>query len=155
MCLGYQSPELTEKIFTGYKQHSSKLSDTMKIPLLLCDYVKEKYGPHHFAKSSTILHHARQEYDRLLDEYDVLMMPTLPSTACKLPDDKTSLKDRIKMAFDMIPNTGPFDYTGHPAISFNCGYSDGLPVGLMLVGKHFDETTVLNVASIMEEILCK
>ncbi len=35
----------------------------------------------------------------------------------------------------MIPNTGPFDVTGHPATSVPCGVSDGLPIGMMLVGR--------------------
>ena len=42
----------------------------------------------------------------------------------------------------MIGNTAPFDVTGHPAMSVPCGMSDGLPVGLMLIGKHFDEATI-------------
>ena len=42
----------------------------------------------------------------------------------------------------MIGNTAPFDLTHHPAMSLPCGMVDGLPVGLMLVGKHFDEPTI-------------
>ena len=43
-------------------------------------------------------------------------------------------------------NTAPFNVTGHPALSINAGFSDGLPVGMMIVGRKFDEATVLNVA---------
>ena len=39
----------------------------------------------------------------------------------------------------MIGNTAPFDISHHPAMSLPCGMADGLPVGLMLVGRHFDE----------------
>jgi len=42
--------------------------------------------------------------------------------------------------------------TGHPALSINAGFSDGLPVGMMIVGRKFDEATVLNVAYAYEKI---
>ena len=46
----------------------------------------------------------------------------------------------------MIPNTCPFDVSGHPAISVPCGVSDGLPIGMMLVGRMGDDATVLRAA---------
>ena len=52
---------------------------------------------------------------------------------------------------DLI-NTCPFNLTGHPALSINAGFSEGLPVGMMIVGRKFDETTVLNVAFAYEKI---
>ena len=55
-------------------------------------------------------------------------------------------------AFDFCQNTGPFNVTGHPALSINAGFSDGLPVGMMIVGRKFDEATVLNVAYAYEKI---
>jgi amidase len=51
----------------------------------------------------------------------------------------------------MITNTAPFDITGHPAISVPCAKSDGLPVGMMLVGRHFDESTLLKIAHAYEQ----
>lgn len=46
----------------------------------------------------------------------------------------------------MIGNTAPFDITHHAAMSVPCGMADGLPVGLMLVGKPFDEPTIYRAA---------
>ena len=46
----------------------------------------------------------------------------------------------------MIPNTAPFDVTGHPAITVPCGMSEGLPVGMMLVGRTGEDATVLQAA---------
>ncbi len=48
-------------------------------------------------------------------------------------------------------NTSPFDVTGHPALSINAGFVDGLPIGMMIVGRHFDDVTVLKVAHAFEE----
>ncbi len=50
----------------------------------------------------------------------------------------------------MIANCAPFDVSGHPAMTMPCGLSDGLPAGLMLVGKQFDEMTLYRLASAWE-----
>ena len=52
----------------------------------------------------------------------------------------------------MVRNTSPFDSTGHPSLTINAGFSEGLPVGMMINGKHFDETTVLQVAYAAEKL---
>jgi amidase len=46
----------------------------------------------------------------------------------------------------MIPNTCPFDVTGHPAINVPCGMARGLPIGMMLIGRHGADATVLRAA---------
>ena len=50
-------------------------------------------------------------------------------------------------------NTGPYNATGHPAISVNAGFSDGLPVGLMIVANHWQEDVVFNTAYAIEQIV--
>lgn len=49
-------------------------------------------------------------------------------------------------------NTRPFDNTGHPALAINAGFSENLPIGMTIVGKKFDEATVLKVAYAFEQI---
>jgi amidase len=51
---------------------------------------------------------------------------------------------------EMTPNTAAFNVTGHPAISVPCALSDGLPVGMMLVGRFFEESTLLRVTHACE-----
>jgi Asp-tRNA(Asn)/Glu-tRNA(Gln) amidotransferase A subunit family amidase len=51
----------------------------------------------------------------------------------------------------MIANPAPFDATGHPAMSIPCGESDGLPIGVMLIGKHWDESTIYRAAHAFEQ----
>jgi amidase len=51
----------------------------------------------------------------------------------------------------MIANTAPFDVTGHPATSVPAGLVDGLPAGLMIVGRHFDDSTCLRLAHGFEQ----
>jgi amidase len=51
----------------------------------------------------------------------------------------------------MITNTAPFDISYHPAMAIPCGMSDGLPISMMLVGKHFDEATIYRAAYAFEQ----
>ena len=61
--------------------------------------------------------------------------------------------DRVRHALGMICNTAVFNATGHPALSINAGYDEEkLPVGLMIVGKHHDDQTVLRVAQAVETL---
>jgi len=82
----------------------------------------------------------------------VLILPTIPKKAPVFPLDHPSLKEYLVKASESNRNTGPFNVTGHPALSINAGFSDGLPVGIMIVGRKFDEVTVLNVAYAYEKI---
>jgi aspartyl-tRNA(Asn)/glutamyl-tRNA(Gln) amidotransferase subunit A len=72
-------------------------------------------------------------------------MPTTPLPACKAEDDHAALTAQRNR------NTFPFNLTGLPAISLPCGFTDGLPIGLQLVGRPFDEATVLRVAHAYEQ----
>jgi amidase len=66
--------------------------------------------------------------------------------ATKIPAADASREESVARALEMIPNTCPFDVTGHPAISVPCAMSEGLPVGLMLVGRSGEDATVLRAA---------
>ena len=52
----------------------------------------------------------------------------------------------------MMRNTAPFDVTGHPAMNVPCGMTDGLPIGMMLVGGHWDESTIYRAAHAFEQL---
>jgi amidase len=78
-------------------------------------------------------------------------MPTLPLKATPIPASGAPRMEIIQRALEMLPNTAPFDVTGHPAMSVPCGMSDGLPVGMMLVAKYFDEVSIYRAASAFEE----
>jgi len=85
-----------------------------------------------------------------LEKYDVLVMPTLPITATTLVSDQDDLTTSIVRALEMIVNTAPIDCTGHPATSVPAGLVNGLPTGLMIIGKHFQDATCLKVAKAIE-----
>ncbi|MFX1418171.1 MAG: amidase, partial [Promethearchaeota archaeon] len=94
---------------------------------------------------------------------DILITPTLPCTAFKIGnstiiDDETFLTNitingKNITALGWLPFTYPFNISGHPAASIPCGWSsDGLPIGMQIVGKRFDELTVLQVSKAFEDV---
>jgi amidase len=80
----------------------------------------------------------------------LLLMPTLPMKATPLPPPDAPRELYIQRAFEMVPNTAPFNASGHPAMSIPCGMSDGLPIGLMLIGKYYDESVIYRAAAAFE-----
>jgi len=79
-------------------------------------------------------------------------MPTTPIKATELPAANASREDYVDRALNMISNTAPFDITHHPAMAIPCGMADGLPLSLMLVGRHFDEPTIYRAAFAFERM---
>jgi aspartyl-tRNA(Asn)/glutamyl-tRNA(Gln) amidotransferase subunit A len=85
--------------------------------------------------------------DLLLSDIDLLVMPTTIMTAPRI--DSVASEDPT---LGLSRLTLPFDLTGQPAISIPCAFTDErLPVGLMLVGRRFDEATVLRAAHAFEQ----
>jgi Asp-tRNA(Asn)/Glu-tRNA(Gln) amidotransferase A subunit family amidase len=93
----------------------------------------------------------RAAYDEGLGRFEVLVMPTLPVRATVLPGPDAPREEILARGLEMIGNTAPLDVTGHPACSVPAGLADGLPVGMMIIGKHFGDATVLRVAHAFEQ----
>ncbi len=93
----------------------------------------------------------RQEMLAALSDCDVLILPTARRVAPPIDEDQplTSKQTVRDLALVM---TRPFNLAGTPAISINCGFnSQGLPIGLQIGGRPFDESTVLKVAHAYEQ----
>jgi amidase len=93
----------------------------------------------------------RAAYDAALQEVDLLVMPTLPLKATRIPAADASREDYVARALEMVVNTAPTDVTGHPAMSVPCGMSQGLPVGMMLIGRQYGESTILRASHAFEQ----
>jgi amidase len=120
----------------------------MKLIAVLGQMIEKKYGCELFIKAQAMGESLKKSYDNVLEKFDILAMPTTPRKA--LPLQSMTLEDSLKASMDNLQNTCPFNVTGHPAINVPCGYSEGLPVGIMLVGRHFDELRLLDVALFVE-----
>ena len=91
---------------------------------------------------------------RLFEKYDLLLTPTIacPPFAIGL-DNPTEIAGKSVPPYAWIPFTFPFNMTGQPAASVPCGFTkDGLPVGLQIVGRRFDDVTVLRASAAFERV---
>ncbi len=135
----------------GWRGQADSLSETTKMLMMFGTYINGKFGSRYYGKAVNISRRLTAAYDAVLKDYDLLLMPTTPMKATKLPEPNVSREDYVARAFEMISNTAPFDITHHPAMSLPCGMVDGLPVGLMLIGRHFDEPTIYRAAHAFEQ----
>jgi amidase len=135
---------------SNWRTRADELSDTLKSTMLLGHYMVKHYRGHYYAKAQNLVRRLRAAYDEVLSRYDLLLMPTVPMTATKLPEENAPIPEILQRGFEMLPNTSPFDCSHHPAMSLPCGLADGLPVGMMLVGRHYDEATIYRAAAAFE-----
>ena len=135
---------------SNWRTRADELSDTLKSTMLVGHYMATRHRGHYYAKAQNLVRRLRAAYDAALSRYDLLLMPTLPMTATRLPPPDAPLDEVIARGFEILPNTAPFDCTHHPAMSLPCGLVDGLPVGLMLVGPLLGEETIYRAAAAFE-----
>jgi amidase len=150
--MGYYTTSLQEAFARGWRARPDDVSETVKLVLLLGEYMHRNYHNRYHSKAQNLRVVARQAYDEALRRYDMLAMPTLPFPATKIPPADCSREDYVDLALNMQQNTCPFDVTGHPAFTVPCGMVGGLPVGMMLVGKHFDEATLIRAGHAFERL---
>mgnify|MGYP000430428988 CR=1 FL=1 len=91
-----------------------------------------------------------EKYAQALKRFDVLLMPTMPMKPQEIPPADCSISLYVQRAFEMIGNTAPFN-GGLPAMSVPCGLSEGLPIGMMLVGPSFGEMKIYQAAHAFEQ----
>ena len=150
---GSYTTTLLDAYGQGLRSRINDLSETVKMVVLLGEYLHRNYGGRHYAKGQNLSHTLRAAYDRALEEVDVLVMPTLPLLPTLIPPPDASREEYVARALEMIPNTAPFDVTGHPAASVPCQPSGSLPIGMMIIGRHFADAQVLRVAGAFEELV--
>ena len=121
-------PEVTRRVILGTYALSSGYHDAY--------YLKAQ-------QARTMI---RQDFDRVFQDVDALVTPTSPVTAFKIGEKSG---DPVQMYLIDVC-TLPVNISGLPGLSVPCGFSDGLPVGLQLIGPHFSEETLLRTAHAYE-----
>ena len=138
-------------ISTALAQPGGRAVGRFQKTMPLGHYMVTRYRGHYYAKAQNLVRRLRRAYDEVLSRYDLLLMPTLPMVATPLPEANAPVADILQRGFEMLANTAQFDCTHHPAMSLPCGMVDGLPVGMMLVAKAFDEETTYRAAYAFEQ----
>ncbi|BBX94899.1 amidase [Mycobacterium lacus] len=149
---GLYDPELMAHFARQRLAQADQFASTIRATALCGHYGLRTLCGASYAKARNLLPYLRAAYDDALDRYDVLVMPTVPGTADTLPTGSPQDVTLLANARGKAVNTAPLDITGHPAISVPAGLVDGLPAGMMIVGKRFDDATVLKVADAFESL---
>ncbi len=135
----------------NWRARANELSASLKLCMIAGEYFMRNYRGHFYAKAQNLSRVLTREYDKALQKYDLLLTPTQPMKATPLPPANASIALWVQRALEMVNNTCPFDVTGHPAMSIPCGLSNGLPVGLQLIGQHWAESTIYRAAHAFEQ----
>jgi len=135
----------------NWRTRANELSETTKLFTLLGTHMRRQHGSRYYGKATNLVRTLRAAYDQALQRFDLLLMPTTPIKATPLPEPGAPREQVVARALDMISNTAPFDLTHHPAMAIPCGLSDGLPVSMMLIAKHWDEPTIYRAAHAFEQ----
>jgi amidase len=135
----------------NWRSRANELSRTLKVSMFAGEYFIRHYRGHFYAKAQNLARRLRAAYDEALSRYDLLLLPTLPMKSTPLPPSNAPLALWCQRGFEMLANTCPFDVSGHPGMSVPCGLSQGLPVGMQLVAKHWNESTIYRAAHAFEQ----
>lgn len=131
-----------------HESRSQGFGDEVKRRIMLGTYaLSSGYYDAYYLKAQKARTLIKQDFDKVFEQYDVVIGPTAPTTAFKLG---TQIDDPLTMYLNDIL-TIPVSLAGVPAVSVPCGFADGLPVGMQIIGKAFDESTVLRVAHAFEQ----
>ena len=149
---GHYTTSLLDFYGRSRRARANDLSETVKLVILLGQYMQDNYHGRYYAKAQNLARVLRAAYDEALGSVDLLLMPTLPLKATLLPAPNASREEYVARALEMITNTAPFDVTGHPAVTVPAGMSAGLPVGMMLIGRHWEDATVLRAADAFQKL---
>jgi aspartyl-tRNA(Asn)/glutamyl-tRNA(Gln) amidotransferase subunit A len=130
------------------KSRSQGFGAEVKRRIMLGTYaLSSGYYDAYYLKAQKVRTLIKQDFDQVFEKFDVIIGPTAPTTAFKIGEQ---IHDPLTMYLNDIC-TIPVNLAGLPAISVPCGLADGLPVGMQIIGKAFDETTVLRAAYAYEQ----
>ncbi len=133
-----------EDLIDMYKKTRSKgFGDEVKRRIMLGTYVLSSgYYDAYYLKAQKVRRIIRDEIYRAFEVCDAVIAPTSPTPPFKLGE---RLDDPLKMYLSDI-FTIPVNLAGVPGVSIPCGLSDGLPIGIQIIGRPFEDWKVLNIA---------
>ena len=130
------------------KSRQSGFGDEVRRRIMLGSYaLSAGYYDAYYLNAQRVRTLVKEDFDRAFRQVDVLVTPTSPTPAFKLGE---KIDDPLKMYLSDI-YTVPINLAGIPALSMPCGKTSGLPIGLQIIGKHFDEKTIFNAAYAYEQ----
>ncbi len=147
---GYRPTNIKDLESLYIKARSEGFGTEVKRRIMLGSFVLSSgYYEAYYKKALQVRTLIKQEFDKAFEKYDVIISPVSPTTALKIGH---SLSDPLKMYLGDI-YTVSLNIAGLPGIVFPCGFDrNNLPVGIQLVGKHFDEKTLIRTAYSFQQV---
>nr|WP_306419519.1 amidase [Zongyanglinia marina] len=133
-----------------WRNRADELSHSLKVSMFTGEFFQEQYRGRFYGKAQNLMRKVNEKYAAALQQYDVLLMPTVPMKPQKIPTADCSITEYVQRSFEMIGNTAPFN-GGLPAMNVPCGLSEGLPIGMMLVGAKYGELKIYQAAHAFEQ----
>ncbi len=148
---GYRTPEFTNLKELYKKSRSEGFGEEVKRRIILGTYVLSSgYYDAYYKKAQQVRTLVMNEFSKAFEKYDVILTPTAPTGAFDIGEKSNN---PLEMYLADIC-TVSVNIAGLPAISIPVGLnSEGMPVGMQLIGNRFKEETILNVAYTMEQKL--
>ncbi|NER41886.1 Asp-tRNA(Asn)/Glu-tRNA(Gln) amidotransferase subunit GatA [Bacillus megaterium NBRC 15308 = ATCC 14581] len=145
---GYLTATAAHLIEMYNQSRSEGFGNEVKRRIMLGTFaLSSGYYDAYYKKAQQVRTLIKQDFESVFENYDVIIGPTTPTPSFKI-GEKTD--DPLTMyANDIL--TIPVNLAGVPGISVPCGLSNGLPLGLQIIGKHFDESTIYRVAHAFEQ----
>ncbi|GGM29032.1 glutamyl-tRNA(Gln) amidotransferase subunit A [Paraliobacillus quinghaiensis] len=146
---GVRSENATNMLDMFKLSRSEGFGDEVKRRIMLGTFaLSSGYYDAYYKKAQKVRTLIKNDFEKVFEDYDVIVGPTTPTPAFKVGE---KVDDPLTMyANDIL--TIPVNLAGVPGMSLPCGFSsDGLPIGLQIIGKHFDESTIYRTAYAFEQ----
>ncbi|MHB0912164.1 MAG: Asp-tRNA(Asn)/Glu-tRNA(Gln) amidotransferase subunit GatA [Armatimonadota bacterium] len=145
---GLRSKHSTDVLSMFMKTRDEGFGAEVKQRIMIGTYaLSAGYYDAYYLKAQKVRTLVRRAYDEAFEKFDVLISPTAPTVAFRL-GEKAGDSLEMKLA-DVC--TIPVNLAGIPGISIPCGFHGGMPVGMQIMGRPFDEETVLRAAHAFEQ----
>jgi amidase len=148
--MGFYDSHFLEFYAEARRKRAQQFPPNVKSLMLMGAWLEGKSFGALGAKTQNRRRTLRAAYDAALREVDLLIMPTTPILPALMPAPDAPLGTRLQAAGNMTANTAAFNISGHPALSLPCGAEGALPIGAMLVGRHFEDGALLRAAHAFE-----
>jgi aspartyl-tRNA(Asn)/glutamyl-tRNA(Gln) amidotransferase subunit A len=144
---GLRTKEMAGHIGLTEKTRDEGFGNEVKQRIMIGTYtLSSGYYDAYYKRAQQIRTLIRRDFDRAFEKFDALVTPTSPVTAFKVGERSDPLE--MKLA-DVC--TVPVNMAGLPGISIPCGFADGLPIGLQIIGKAYQEATIFSIAHAYEQ----
>jgi aspartyl-tRNA(Asn)/glutamyl-tRNA(Gln) amidotransferase subunit A len=145
---GYRTPNADNLLELYKNSRAEGFGPEVKRRIMLGTFaLSSGYYDAYYKKAQQVRTLIKKDFEDVFAKYDVIVGPTTPTPAFKIGE---IIDDPLTMyANDIL--TIPLNLAGLPGISIPCGFDNGLPLGLQIIGKYFDESTIYRVAHVFEQ----